>query len=125
MSTSIAIATAANTQAMIAQQQADHAAKVACEAMMPAYTHQGATVELMHAYADCVNKVYPNPMSHDSLIALKIAVALLFIGMIVGAWYDRNDYDGPLMGAAKGFVIVLVAETCLFLIAAGLVFLFS
>lgn len=125
MSTSIAIATAANTQAMIAQQQADHAAKVACEAMMPTYTHQGATVELMHAYADCVNRVYPNPMSHDSLIALKIAVALLFVGMIVGAWRGHDNCDGPAMGAVEGFIVVFVAEAALFFIGAGLVFLFS
>lgn len=125
MNTSLAIATAANTQAMIAQQQADHAAKVACEAMMPAYTHQGATVELMHAYADCVNRVHPNPMFYDSVIALKIAVALLFVGMIVGAWRGRDDYDGPVMGAVGGFIFVLIAEVALFFIGAGLVFLFS
>ena len=125
MSTSIAIATAANSQALIAQQQADHAAKMVCEAIMPAYAHWSATMEQMRIYADCVNRVYPVPLSHDSVIALKVAVALLFIGTIVGAWRGWDDYDGPFLGAAQGFILVLVAEIVLFITGAGLTFLFS
>lgn len=125
MSTSIAIASAANTQALIAQQQADRAAKMACEAMMPAYTHQGATVDQMRGYAECVSRLYPVPASGDELIALKVAVALLFIGVIGGAWAGRNDCEGPIMGAFMGFIGVLCVEFVLFLIFAGLAFLFS
>ena len=125
MSTSIAIATAANTTALIAQQQAAEGAKMACQAWMPNYTHATATLEKMHAYAECVHRLYPEPMSADSTIVLKVAVALLFIGVIVGIWRGMSDYDGPIMGALAGFTIVLVAEFVLLLVGAGLVFLFS
>jgi hypothetical protein len=125
MSTSIAIATAANTTALIAQQQAAEGAKMACQAWMPNYTHANATVEKMQAYAECVNRVYPQPMSPDSMIALKVAVALLFVGVIVGTWRGMNDYDGPVLGAIGGFLFVICAEFALFLVGAGLMFLFS
>ena len=125
MSTSIAIATAANTTAMIAQQQAEEGAKMACQAWMPNYNHATATLEKMHAYAECVHRLYPEPMSTDSLIALKVAVALLFIGTLVGAWRGVNTYEGPALGAMGGFVIVIVAELTLGLVGAGLMFLFT
>lgn len=125
MSTSIAIAAAANTTAMIAQQQAAEGAKMACQAWMPNYTHATATLEKMHAYAECVHRLYPEPMSTDSMIALKVAVALLFIGTIVGAWRGMSDYDGPVMGAMGGFLFVIVAEFVLLLVGAGLMFLFT
>lgn len=126
MSTSIAIATAANTTALIAQQQqAAESAKMACQAWMPNYTHSGATVEKMHAYAECVHRLDPQPTSPDGVIALKIAIVLLFAGMIVGAWRNKDTYEGPIMGAFGGVVFVLIAELVLFLIGAGLIFLFS
>ena len=125
MSTSIALASMANTQALIAQQQADHAAKVACEVMMPAYTHQGASIEQMHNYADCVGRLYPVAMSSDSVIWLKVAIVLLFVGAIVGAWREKNTYDGPIHGAFFGLIVVLLSEVVIFLILAALVFLFS
>ena len=125
MSTSLALASAANAQAALAQQQADRAAKMACEAMMPAYTHQGATVDQMRGYAECVSRLYPLPTSGSELIILKVAVALLFVAVIIGAWRSWDSYDGPLMGAFGAFIAVLCAEFALFLVVAGLAFLFS
>ena len=125
MSTSLAIATASNSAAILAQQQAERAARVACEAMMPAYTHHGASVDQMRVYAECVDKLYPLPMATGDTIALKIAVVFLFVGVIVGAWKERNSWDGPIMGAFTGFVGVLIFEVVIFMIVAALFFLFS
>ena len=125
MSTSIAIAAAANTTAILAQQQAQQAAKVACEAMMPAYTHSGASIDQMRVYAQCVDKLYPLPMATGDTIALKIAVVFLFVGVFLGAWAKRDDWEGPIVGAFMGFAGVLILEIIIFLTVASLIFLFS
>lgn len=125
MSTSIAIAAAANTSALIAQQQAAESSKMACQAWMPNYTHATATLEKMHAYAECVNRLYPESMPTNDLIVLKVAVALLFIGTFIGVWRGMSDYEGPIINGLYGLCFTLTIEIVLFLIGAGLVFLFT
>ena len=126
MTTIMAIAASANTTALIAQQQAAEAARVACQAMMPGYAHHGATVEQMHAYAQCVGRLYPETMATGEAVVLKVAIVLIFVGMGVGAWLTRRDGPGEmLMGTFVGAVVIAGAELVLFLIAAALYFLFT
>lgn len=125
MSTSIAISTAANTSAVIAQQQAERAMKLACEAMMPTYTHQTATVEQMQVYAKCVEKLHPEELSFGAVIALKIAIVIVLLSTAVGGYIGSRGYDGTLYGAFVGCFGSMVALFLLFLLLAALHFLFS
>lgn len=124
MSTSVAIAASANTAALIAQQQAAEAARIACQAMMPGYAHQGATIEQMHAYAQCVGRLYPEPMATGETAVIKVAIVLIFVGMGIGAWLERREYNG-LMGALMGGIVMVGVEIVLFLVASALYFLFT
>lgn len=53
---------------------------------MPGYAHQTATVEQMHAYAQCVGRLYPEPMATGETVVLKVAIVLIFVGMGAGVW---------------------------------------
>jgi len=93
--------------------------------MMPTYTHQTATVDQMRNYAECVSRIYPQSASGNELLVLKIAVAFLFVGVIIGIWRGVNSYEGPIEGAFLGFAGALILEIIIFLVVAGLAFLFS
>jgi hypothetical protein len=129
MSTVI-IASAASVQASIAAQQAREAMRISCEALMPAFKHEGATVAQIHQYAECAGMVYPEPISDGSLIGIKVLIAIMFIGIVVGAWNGGRNYHGfdfseGLLGAfvcglifpAIAFILYLLYRAALFLIA--------
>jgi hypothetical protein len=129
MSTVI-IASAASVQASIAAQQAREAMRISCEALMPAFKHDGATVAQIHQYAECAGLVYPEPISDGSLIGIKVLIAIMFIGIAAGAWIGGRSSHGfdfvygfmgaflfGLMFPVIALILYLVYRAALFLIA--------
>jgi predicted MFS family arabinose efflux permease len=129
MSTVI-IASAASVQAYIAAQQAHEAMRISCEALMPAFKHDGATVAQIHQYAECADLVYHEPISDGSLAGIKVLIAIMFIGIAAGAWIGGRssrgfDFAEGLLGAfvvgillpAIALILYLLYRAALFLIA--------
>jgi hypothetical protein len=126
----VIIASAASMQASIAAQQAREAMRISCEALMPTFKHDGSTVAQIHQYAECAGLVYPEPISDGSLIGIKVLIAIMFIGIVFGAWIGGRsprgvDFVYGFMGAflcglmfpAIALILYLVYRAALFLIA--------
>lgn len=106
-----AISVANSAQAAAANAAAQEAARRACEVFVTGYTHEGATVDRMRGYADCIARLYPEPMTTDELGAAKVIVAVLFAAVIGGAvwgWRNRSLSDGPFGAVVIGSLIGLL-----------------
>jgi len=127
MGVATAVAISAATSANIAAQQAaESAARAECIAYVPTYKHAGATLEQIHYYAYCAKKLYPEPHESDRtvIIMFKVALILIFIGAGAGAYLNRDDSDGPFIGALYGSVGMLLAEFILAIVVIVLYFIF-
>ena len=120
MSTSITISSAANAQATAANIAAQEAARIACLSYVQNYEHNHATVVEMREYANCIDKLHPNPMGADIIFALKLSVILLFVCVISGGfiYLKRNDewILGAMVGVMVWFVAMLVLGGCWFVL---------
>ena len=127
MGVATAVAISAATSASItAQHAAEAASRAECIAFVPTYQHAGATLEQIHYYAYCAQKLYPEP--HDSdrdiIIMLKVALILIFIGAGVGGYLGRDTSEGPVEYAFMTAGLLLLAEFILAVIVVALAFIF-
>lgn len=116
MSTSIAISSAAATQAAIAGSQAREAKVIACKGFVTGYEHNVATVADSRQYAECVGLLHPEPLSDGTVWILKAAVLIILAGAVFGfvkgqaehwsEWWERYLMM-PIMGAVAGAGIAL------------------
>lgn len=126
--TALAISTGAAAQSAAAAAQA-HAARVtACQAFVPNYHHAEATVEQRQAYAGCISLLHPQEVTGSGLIAIKVLVVLVFVGIGFGLWRakkDRHcdDWMDYAMFAFFGGVGIPFAAFLLALLGYGLWFL--
>jgi hypothetical protein len=101
-----------------------HAARVtACGALVKGYSHDTATVQARQEYASCIAKLYPadNPITPDEMVWIKVVVALLLVGFVVGAvraWRD-NPCD-RILETVMGGVLGAVLAFCGVLLVSGL-----
>lgn len=117
---------AANSAA--AQAAADEAARQACIVTMHGFRDEGATVEEKQAYAECVNRVYPQELSGSDAILMKVFIVLALVGAAIGVWWGLRDDDQPLttiLGFVLGGLILPMAGLIVLAICAGIKFLFS
>lgn len=124
MSTSIAIFTAASAQAAAASAMAAMAREDACKVTLATYKPEGATVEEMRDYADCVRLIHPRDMVGNELIAVKVCILIVFACAAYGAFRPPFMYGNPdipdraigaLMSAMIGAVAILVAVLVFFM----------
>lgn len=128
MPSSVAFSAVAIGQATAAQLEAARAKRIACEAMMPAYKHEGATLEQARQYAECVGVLYPAEMTDGQITAAKAVVALVLIGVVVGAikgWKDDGEAMTAVLFALMGGVGVVIAIIFLGAFISALEFLVS
>ena len=126
MSTTVALSSMAATQSAIAANQAAQAKTAACKALVTTYKHESSTVAEMREYADCVYRLHPSEMSPDVLIALKVLVFLLLVSMPIGGWVMRyEDWSGRCAGVVAAPCIVALVALVIWLIGAGVLFLFG
>jgi hypothetical protein len=114
----------------VALAEASAAKTEACKATVKTYKPETATVAEMRGYAECVQRLHPNDLPSGAVIAIKIAIVLVLIGAIVGAWKSYKDRDyfgwfdvsmGFVMGATAVAAILFVGA----LVLAGVGFLFT
>lgn len=127
----------ANTQAIIANAQsqaamaaARKAKEISCKSYISSFDPKTATVEQMQQYAECVEVLHPQPMSHDDVIAAKFFFALALIGMLVcGGWqlykYGLHWWEDALIHAALGFFLVPIGVGIILVLIAGVLWLFG
>jgi hypothetical protein len=121
--TTVAISAAANAQAAAANAAAKEAARKACMAYVSGYEHDRATVTEMREYAGCIDRLHPAPLEPGDLMAWKIVVAVLLVGMAVGVVREwRNSYNGRIEAVLMGSVMGLCVSGCGVLLVAGVWF---
>jgi hypothetical protein len=86
----------------------------------------------MQGYAACIDRLHPSQLDHANLIAWKLVVVLLLLGMVAGiVWLWRLDKEHSsaiecvLMGSAIGLVASAVIMLFVFGILSAVVFLFA
>lgn len=91
------------------------ARRVQCEMIVKDYDAHTATVEQKRDYADCVETLYPDPLTPGQAIVIKVVIVLCLLSAVAGAKKGADD-DG-IVGACVGFVVGIV----LALLACGVV----
>ena len=122
--TTTAITSAANAQAAAANAAAQEAARKACVAYVRGYEHDRATVAEMREYAGCIDRLHPAPLEPGDMMAWKIVVAVLLIGMVAGIVREWRYVSGlgPIEATLGGAIIGLCVSGCGVLLVAGVWF---
>lgn len=116
---------AASQLAIQANAQANRAEEVACQSLMSGYDAGAATVEQMRAYARCVDILYPQAMSSDSILFFKVCVIALVIGLVIGLVKGITG-GGTVMGRLlDGLLLSMVGAAAGPLVVAVFVFIFK
>ena len=129
MSATVAIiaATSASNSAAIAA--ADRAQDTACQAVIQGFNAQTANTQAQIAYADCVHRLNPQPITGDGKVGLAIIMVALIAGFVIGALNSDDLLGDGLVGRFLGGLVGLtVAFVALFLCVSliyGLMLLFS
>ena len=128
MSATVAIiaATSASNSAAIAA--ADRAQDTACQAVIQGFNAQTATTQAQIAYADCVHRLNPQPITGDGKIIVASLMLVLIAGFLHGAlngWYGSDTLFDRFMFGLFGMLIAFVAWLLGAGLIAGLMLLFS
>jgi hypothetical protein len=103
------------------------AERKACVASVKGYRHDEATVAEMRTYSSCIDRLHPNPIGPEATLLLKVAVAVVLIGMVVGAvravW--RDGWSDIGWGAFHGFASAFFGQIAIGLVVVAVVFVFS
>ncbi len=84
----------------------------------------------MKSYAECVQYLYPDPVSPESVPFIKAGIIVLLVAMVVGFWFGRYraDYGDWLTACLMAILFPLVAVMVglvLFGVAAGVMYVLS
>jgi len=90
MPASAILAINASVQAQQASREAREAHVMQCNAFMPTFNAQTATIVQQQTYADCVKLVYPEHQDIDSG-TLKFLIVCAFIGAAIGGYFGLKD----------------------------------
>lgn len=129
MSATVAIiaATSASNSAAIAA--ADRAQDTACQAVIQGFNAQTANTQAQIAYADCVHRLNPQPITGDGKVAVAVIMLGLIAGFVIGALtsddYMGDSLVGRFLGGLVGLTITLVGGLLLSSLIYGLMLLFS
>jgi hypothetical protein len=67
-----------------ALQAANEAKVTACKALMGQYDSHTATVQEVKDYGNCVQLVYPEPISGEGLLIAKVLIVCVLVGLVTG-----------------------------------------
>lgn len=118
---------AATVIAIQASQRAREAKIVSCQGIEQSFNSTTATVVQQQRYAECVQLLHPVTYSATSVLIMKIAIAMIFIGCIVGTIIGWRDSRWSLVipGFLCGGAVVIIGELILWLVGMGVLFLFN
>lgn len=113
MSTTVAINTALMAQSNAANAQAQEAARQAnierCKTEILVYDSKSASTQQMKSYAQCVQTVFPDPVTRNDIVAIKASIVYLLVCMIIGGIVGRRDnYTGFVLGSMGGLLVGIV-----------------
>jgi hypothetical protein len=104
----------------------------ACALYVQKYAHEGASVEQMQKYSECISLLHPENLSPNTLLALKAAVLFIILCSLAGAvlGFRSDDYRqeriaGSLLFGVLAFcasAAAVLAFTALWFVV---IFLFS
>lgn len=102
--------------------------KQRCQMVLENYDPVYAETKGMKDYAYCVQKLYPEQMTHNENMLAKGCVLILLISLVIGAiwgYKQSRDWESVVLGAITGALFVAVGSIVLGLILFGIAFLFS
>lgn len=112
--------------AIVAAQNAQRE-KEACILYVEGFEHNKSSIQEVQAYAECVEKLYPQPTSENAVLVGKVCVSLLFIALIIGFMHGwKVSGFGEAIWYSLIWVISCIATIFVFgLLFAGIGFLLS
>lgn len=119
---------AAVSLSTIAILEAGQAKTIACNVLAQGYQHSTATVAQQQQYAACVERMYPESISPEAAMALKVLIVLLIVSVPFGAWRahrDAGDWTDAAMAALIAPLIVGTIAAFLFLAYVGICFILA
>ncbi len=123
LATGIAVGAAAQSAANSAKIAAEHLAR--CRTDIEDFRPEGASVERMKSYAECVQYMYPDPVSPESVPYIKAGVVLALVAFVVGAvwgWKEERSMVFAGIAAIMAPVVLGFVGLILFGIFAGIVY---
>lgn len=133
VATGIAAGAAAQGAANSARIAAEHRAR--CRTDIADFRPEGASVERMKSYAECVQYMHPYPIHPESVPFVKAGIVALLLAMVAGFWFGKKKgVLGNGFEAGWGDAIVLafvfpfalaVATGVVWLIVAGIMYVVS
>jgi len=96
MSAIIATALAANNSASIKQQQ--------CQKIINSFDNQIATIQQKQDYASCINYIYQQELSYNTIVVFKIMFVIALIGLAIGLYQGYKAHDGLLANVLLGVI---------------------
>ena len=127
-----AISTIASVQANQAAIEASRVHDMQCRLVIKNFDNSTATVEQKKSFSECVQRLNPEPLSHNNIFIFKAWILIIFICMaafgikfLIDANYSVRKLFEIIWGIFVGFCVGLITPLCFFLIYAGIVFLFK
>ena len=118
MSASVAVGIAAGASVQSAANAARIAAehRARCRTDIADFHPEGASVERMKSYAECVQYMHPDPVSPESVPFIKAGIVVLLVSMVAGFWWGKKEENwlfgiiaaitAPFLVACLGAVLV-------------------
>lgn len=128
MSATVAIVAATSAANSAAIAAADRAQDTACQAVIQGFNAQTANTQAQIAYADCVHRLNPQPITGDGKLIVASLMLVLIAGFLIGALNDQYGSDtlfDRFMFGLFGMLIAFVAWLLGAGLIAGLMLLFS
>lgn len=120
MSVSASMAAVSAANASIAAQAA-HRAKVSeCKVIEHEFDSKIATVAQKNEYADCINVLYPQAMSSDMTIFLKVLFVTFLLSAIFGFIHEKNNNYGGFLDCILSAVMWGIAVPFLIVCTLGI-----
>lgn len=102
--------------------------KQRCQMVLENYDPVYAETKGMKEYAYCVQKLYPEPMTHNENMVAKGCVIILLISLVIGVVWGYKQEDGwevIALGAIMFPLLLIGGIIILGLVVMGVMFLFS
>jgi hypothetical protein len=115
----IAATSAANSAAIAA---ADRAQDTACQAVIQGFNAQTANTQAQIAYADCVHRLNPQPITGDGKAYVAVFMVTLIAGFVIGALNSDDLLGDGLVGRFLGGLVGLTIAFIVVGLASGLVY---
>lgn len=125
-STATVVMTAVNTTNAInsvnAAAEAHQARVAACQAFVPTFNPETATVETKQAYAGCIQTLHPAPATGGEIAVGKVLVVAAILGAVFGLIWGWRECRGDVGVAVASSVMGAMLIPALLAFVGGLIY---